>query len=127
MTFARINSGKRGESIAVSYLKKQGYKIIEKNYKTKLGEIDIVADNKGCICFIEVRAKNNQTFGLPEETILKKKQLAISRTALTYIKQYKLEERCCRFDVVSIEDVNSANPEIRLIKNAFELDNRYSY
>ena len=125
MTFARINSGKKGEGLAVSYLKKQGYKIIERNYKTKLGEIDIIADCKGCICFIEVRARNNQAFGLPEETILKKKQLQVSRAALAYIKRYKLEDKSCRFDVVSIKGVDSPDPEIKLIKNAFDLDDRW--
>ncbi len=125
MTFTRINSGKKGEGLAVSYLKKQDYKIIEKNYKTKSGEIDIIANYKGCICFIEVRARNNQAFGLPEETILKKKQLAISKAALAYIKRYKLEDESCRFDVVSIKGVDSPEPEIKLIKNAFDLDSRW--
>lgn len=125
MTFARINSGKKGEGLAVSYLKKQDYKIIEKNYKTKLGEIDIIADYKGCICFVEVRARNNQVFGLPEETILKKKQLQVSKAALAYIKRYKLEDKSCRFDVVSIKGVDSPDPEIKLIKNAFDLDSRW--
>ncbi len=125
MTFARINSGKKGEGLAVSYLKKQGYKIIERNYKTKLGEIDIITDCKGCICFIEVRARNNQVFGLPEETILKKKQLQVSKAALAYIKRYKLEDKSCRFDVVSIKGVDSPDPEIKLIKNAFDLDDRW--
>ena len=125
MTFARINSGKRGERAAVSYLKKQGYKIIEKNYKTKLGEIDIIADCKGCVCFVEVRAKNSLSFGAPEETIIKRKQLQISKAALVYIKRYKLEDESCRFDVVSIKGVDSPDPEIKLIKNAFDLDNRW--
>ena len=68
MTFARISSGKRGEELAVSCLRREGYKIIERNYRTILGEIDIIADYKGCACFIEVRAKNDTVFGLPEET-----------------------------------------------------------
>jgi putative endonuclease len=85
MTFARINSGKSGEEQAVSYLRKEGYKIIERNYRTKLGEIDIIAEHKGCVCFVEVRSRNNAAFGLPEETILRKKQLQISKEALAYI------------------------------------------
>jgi len=127
MTFARVNSGKSGEDQAVSYLKKEGYKIIERNYRTKLGEIDIIAEHKGCICFVEVRAKNNPDFGLPEETIVKKKQLQISKAALIYIKSRGLEDRNCRFDVVSVKGVDSPSPQINLIKNAFELDSRYSY
>jgi len=125
MTFARIESGKRGEDAAVSCLRRNGYKIIERNYRTKLGEIDIIADYKGCICFVEVRAKNNMAFGFPEETILKKKQLSVSKAALIYIKKFKLENKSCRFDVVSVEGVDSPGPEVKLIKNAFELDNRW--
>jgi len=127
MTFSRINSGKTGEKLAVSYLQGEGYKIIEKNYRTKLGEIDIIADCKGCTCFVEVRAKNSAAFGLPEETILKKKQLQISRAALAYIKKFKLEGKSCRFDVVCIEGVDSLRPQVRLIKNAFDLNSRYAY
>jgi putative endonuclease len=125
MTFARINLGKKGEGLAVSYLKKQDYKIIERNYRTKLGEIDIIADCKGCTCFVEVRAKNSPAFGLPEETILKKKQRQISKAALAYIKKFKLEDKSCRFDVVCIEGVDSLRPQVRLIKNAFDLDNTW--
>ena len=125
MTLARIKSGKIGEKLAVSYLQGKGYKIIERNYRTKLGEIDIIADCKGCTCFVEVRAKNSPAFGLPEETILKKKQLQISKAALAYIKQFKLEDKSCRFDVVCIEGVESLMPQVRLIKNAFDLDNAW--
>jgi len=127
MTFARINSGKKGEGLAVSYLKKQGYRIIEKNYKTALGEIDIIAGDRDSICFIEVRSSNSIDFGSPEETITRKKEAQISKAALAYIKRRKLEDKSCRFDVVSVRNVDSPAPEIKLIKNAFELDARYSY
>ena len=127
MTFSRINSGKMGEDLAVSCLLKQGYKIIERNYRTKLGEIDIIADCKGCVCFVEVRAKNSLSFGAPEETIIKRKQLQIAKTALLYIKKYKLQDKSCRFDVVSVEGVDRPRPEVRLIENAFELDSKYKY
>ena len=127
MTFARIYSGKNGENLAVSCLLKQGYKIRERNYRTKLGEIDIIADCKGCVCFVEVRAKNSLSFGAPEETIIKRKQLQITKAALLYIKKYKLQDKSCRFDVVCIEGVDVSKPEIRLIKNAFELDLKYRY
>ena len=125
MTFARIESGKKGEEEAVSYLRKNGYKIIERNYRTKLGEIDIIADDKGVISFVEVRSKNSPWFGLPEETINKKKKAQISKTALAYIKQCNLMDKSCRFDVVCIQGVGSPEPEIRLIKNAFELGDRW--
>jgi len=125
MTLARIKSGKNGENLAVSYLRGEGYKIIERNYRTKLGEIDIIADCKGCTCFVEVRAKNSPAFGLPEETILKKKQRQISKAALAYIKEFKLEDKSCRFDVVCIDGVEGPRPQVRLIKNAFDLNSAW--
>lgn len=127
MTVAKINAGKRGENLAVSYLKRQRYKIIEKNYKTKYGEIDIVGNDKGCISFIEVRSQNTQKFGLPEYSISRRKQTQIAKMALSYIKRYNLEDRVSRFDVVCVEDVSSSSPKMRLIKNAFELDERHRY
>lgn len=123
----KIATGKRGEDLAVSYLRKQGYKILEKNYRIKLGEIDIIAEDKDRICFIEVRSKNSQNFCSVEETITKHKQMQVTKAALAYIKKYKLKDRSCRFDVVCIEDVDGSNPDIKLIKNAFELDERYGY
>ncbi|MDO8602637.1 MAG: YraN family protein [Candidatus Omnitrophota bacterium] len=125
MTFARINSGRKGEEQAIACLRKNGYKIIEKNYRTKLGEIDIIADDKGVISFVEVRSKNSPGFGLPEETINKKKKAQISKIALAYIKQCNLMDKSCRFDVVCIQGVDSPEPEIKLIKDAFELDDKW--
>ena len=127
MTIARKNTGKRGEGIAQSYLKKQGYRIIEKNYNTRLGEIDIVASCKDCICFVEVRSINTGRFDTPEYTIDRRKQNQISKAALMYIKRNGLEDRNCRFDVVCIGAVDSPSPNVKLIKDAFELDSRYRY
>jgi len=127
MTIARKNTGKRGEVIARSYLKKQGYRIIEKNYNTRIGEIDIVAIDKDYICFIEVRSINTGRFDAPEYTIDRRKQNQISKAALMYIKRNGLEDRNCRFDVVCVEAVNSPSPDVRLIKDAFELNTRYRY
>jgi len=127
MTFARITSGKRAEDLAVSFLKKEGYKILARNYKTRLGEIDIIGNNKDCICIVEVRSMNTGRFGLPEYTINRKKRNQITKAALSYIKRYGLEERESRFDVVCIEDADSVLPKVRLIKNAFELDSQYRY
>ncbi len=126
MTFKRISTGKKGEEIAASFLRSQGYDIIEKNFRTRHGEIDIIADD-GYISFIEVRSVNSKAFGLPEQSIDRRKQDQITKTALMYIKLKKLENKNCKFDVVSVEDVDSNSPKIKLIKNAFELNERYKY
>jgi putative endonuclease len=116
--------GKTGEEIAVRLLKNNGYRIITRNYRTKLGEIDIIAEDKDTLCFIEVKTRNSDRFGLPCEAVFSAKQKQIAKAALGYLKEHKLLERKARFDVVSI--LNCAEgPKIDLIKDAFELDERY--
>ncbi len=68
-----VATGKRGEEIAKEYLEKKGYKIVERNYKTKYAEIDLVAKRKNELVFVEVRTKIGDYFGTPEETIDKRK------------------------------------------------------
>ncbi|MFC1623769.1 YraN family protein [Candidatus Omnitrophota bacterium] len=127
VNLSRINTGKKGERLAQSFLRKEGYTIIERNYKTKAGEIDLIGKNKNFIAFIEVRSQNTKRFGLPEYSIDRKKQDRLSKAALLYIKKHRLEDRDCRFDIVGIEETDSGSPKIRLIKNAFDLDTRYRY
>lgn len=110
--------GKKGEELAVKYLKKQGYKIVTLNYQTKLGEIDIIALDKNTLVFIEVKSRTSQKYGLPLEAIDKKKQKQIQRVAELYLKQKNLGHLNCRFDIVSIE-LNLQKPNICLIKDAF--------
>ncbi|MFH1478401.1 MAG: YraN family protein [Candidatus Omnitrophota bacterium] len=121
MNLSRKESGKKGEELALGYLKKQGYKILEKNYKTKLGEIDIIGMDGRYCSFIEVRSRENTRFGSPEESIDIKKRSKLIRAALFYIKNKKMEDKPCRFDVVAVLGINSASPKINLIKNAFQM------
>ena len=116
----RQKFGEKSESIAVSYLKKQGYKIIEQNYRTKLGEIDIIAREKGTIAFIEVKARKSKNFGNPKWAVTPKKQRKISMVALQYLKTTMQSNVKARFDVVSIIS-SQDNPSIEIVKNAFEL------
>lgn len=120
MLNSRQKFGEQSESIAVSYLKKQGYKIIEQNYRTKLGEIDIIAKEKGTIAFIEVKSRKSKNFGNPKWAVTPKKQRKISMVALWYLKTTKQSNVKARFDVVSIISDHD-NPSIEIIKNAFEL------
>ena len=116
----RQQFGKKSESLAVSYLKKQGYKIIEQNYRTKLGEIDIIAKEKGTIAFIEVKSRKSNKFGNPKWAITARKQRKISMVALQYLKTTMQSHAKARFDVVSIVSSHE-HPSIEIIKNAFEL------
>jgi len=113
--------------MAVSYLKRQGYGIIDRNYRTRMGEIDIIGEDKGCVCFVEVRSRNNPDYGFPEDTITAAKRRKIEKAALAYIKRFKLTDRPCRFDVISIVNTNNPEPGIKLIKNAFDLSEQYRY
>ena len=83
--------GKIGEGLAKKFLEKQGYKIIEQNYKTKYAEIDLVASKKKELIFVEVRTKKGENFGRPEETINKKKIRKLWGNAMAYasIKKWK--------------------------------------
>ena len=112
--------GKKGEAIAVKILKKQGYKIIKQNYRTKLGEIDIIAKDKATIVFVEVKARRSATFGNAKYAVTYKKQQKISRVALYYLKSTNQNDAKARFDVVSINSAKNSS-EIEIIKNAFEL------
>jgi len=122
----RQKLGKFGEDIALDFLKGKGYKILRRNYKTKLGEIDIIASDNATVCFIEVKTRDSERFGLPVEAISRFKQRQISKAALVYLKENKLFENRARFDVVSVMRLEGSQ-KLDLIKNAFELDSSFTY
>lgn len=121
-----LTLGKSGEELAVALLEESGYRILARNYKTKLGEIDIVAYDKDTICFVEVKTRHSDKHGLPQEAISGFKQRQISKTALIYLKKNHLLDKKARFDVVSIIYSENA-PKLDLIKDAFELDKDFVY
>ena len=126
MSKQNLYLGKSGEELAVGFLRDNGYRIIARNYKTKLGEIDIIARQKDTVCFIEVKTRHSDRFGFPQEAILKTKQRQISKVALEFLKSNNLLDKSARFDVVSVIFAED-NPKLDLIKNAFELDARFTY
>jgi len=121
-----LNLGSLAEEKAQGFLESNGYKILHRNYKTKLGEIDIIARDKDTLCFVEVKCRSTQRFGTGFEALNWRKQSQISKAALVYLKENKLLDRKARFDVVSID--NSGREErFGLIKDAFELNERFTY
>ena len=126
MSKNHIFLGELGEGVAVQLLKEQGYKIWKRNYKTKLGEIDIIAKDKDTVCFIEVKTRHSDKFGSPEESISESKQKKIARVALLFLKEMKLLDKKARFDVVSVV-YSKGEPQPDLIKNAFELGATFTY
>ena len=118
--------GRTGEQAAVQFLKHNGYKIINTNYHTRLGQVDIIAKDKDTICFVEVKTRRSDKFGRPDEKVVASKQRKISQVALMFLKQKKLLNSPARFDVVSITYLET-QPKIELIKSAFDLDSGYLY
>lgn len=116
----RQKFGKASESVAVRHLKKNGYKILQQNYRTKLGEIDIIAKDKQTLVFVEVKARKSDHFGHPKWALTPKKQRKISMVALYYLKATKQQNVKARFDVVTVSSLPN-KPRIEIIKNAFEL------
>ena len=112
--------GEKGETIAERHLKKKGYKILERNYRTKLGEIDIIAKDKKTIVFVEVKTRRSWQFGNPKGAVTPAKQRKISMVALQYLKTNDRRNSRARFDVVAITATRD-KPQIEIIKNAFEL------
>jgi len=117
----KIATGKEGERIAAAFLKKNGYRICETNFRCPLGEIDIVARGKtGEIVFIEVKTRKSRELGYPEQAVNTKKQRKMSQLALWYLQKKKLTEINARFDVIAIT-LLPCGPEIKLIQNAFDV------
>jgi len=116
----RQKFGEKGEAIAVRHLKKNGYKIIETNYRNKLGEIDIIAQDKDTIVFVEVKTRRSVQFGNPKQAVTIHKQKKISMVALCYLKAIGQSTARARFDVVGVIS-NRDEPQVEIIENAFEL------
>ncbi|MFQ6069687.1 MAG: YraN family protein [Candidatus Aminicenantales bacterium] len=111
--------GKSGEEIALAYLKKKRYRLVERNFRIFKGEIDIIAYDRETLVFIEVKSRTGTAFGLPEEAVTPHKQQQLRKVASGYLAQHNLMEAACRFDVVSIVFDERGKYCINHIKNAF--------
>jgi len=111
--------GHEGEQAAREYLEKQGYFIIESNYRCPVGEIDLIARDNDVLCFVEVKTRRTPRYGTPLETVTAEKQRRISRVALHYLQKRHLEHTDARFDVVAV-GVDHGKLHCELIRDAFE-------
>ena len=115
----RRDTGILGEKLAKDFLQKQGYHILETNYRCHEGEIDIVATHKNSLVFIEVRSKSSLDFGSPEESITPKKMERLRAAASRYLQDHENLPAQCHIDVVAIELNRKGQPlRIELIENA---------
>jgi putative endonuclease len=111
-------AGRDGEEIARAYLRNHGFAILANNYRFGRAEVDIIARDSDVLVFCEVKMRQNDRFGLPEESVTPRKQQQIRKAALGYIAAKDMEGQICRFDVLAIEK-KGMSVEVRHWKNAF--------
>ncbi|NLJ97741.1 MAG: YraN family protein [Tissierellia bacterium] len=112
-----IIKGSIGEDRAVEYLVSKGYKILDRNYRTKLGEIDIIAMTSQVLVFIEVKSRTNTNYGYPYEAVDWRKQDKILKSSFIYMKHKKLKDYQFRYDIVEV--YLKGKTKINHIENAF--------
>jgi len=123
----RQEVGKLGEKEARKFLKKRGYRIRETGFRCRHGEIDIVAQRKDWLVFVEVRTKSNLDFGTPEESITQAKKKKLISLALTYTSTHQDLPPLWRIDVVAVElDDKGKTRRIEHIENAVEQSSRFN-
>jgi putative endonuclease len=116
--------GNRGEDVAAKFLKRSGYKILARNYRTKGGEIDIVARDGGTLVFVEVKSRRSERFGAPVEAVDARKQSRIIKAAYAYLAAETDADCACRFDIVGVFS-DKTGETCELIRDAFELSGGY--
>ena len=117
----RAETGKQGELLAASYLKKQGYRILETNFRTRYGEIDIIGRKKDFLVFFEVRTKRSLAYGTPEESISYAKASHLRAAAYYYIRTHPKSPESWRIDFIAVElDDTMKARRIEIIESAIE-------
>jgi putative endonuclease len=118
----RRTFGDRGERAAAKFLRRRGMKILERQHRSRLGEIDLVALDRGQVVFVEVKTRTSDVAGRPDEAVTRAKQKKLTRLALSYLKRRGwLGQRTARFDVIAITwPKNEKKPHIVHYPNAFE-------
>ena len=116
---ARQFLGELGENLACDELRRRGYAILERRYRTRFGEIDIVARHGDVLVFVEVKARMGSAFGTGAEAVTAFKQRRVAQMAADFLARRRLHDRPCRFDVVTV-DVHDNEPEIVVYADAFE-------
>jgi putative endonuclease len=123
MTKERLDFGKKGEKAAATFLKKQGYRILKRNYRNSIGEIDLIAEHKDVLVFIEVKSRADLSFGHPSMAVTPAKQKKIAQTAQVFLMKNPVNGRQIRFDVVSVlpgkEDPDALRVEV--LQDAFRV------
>ena len=112
--------GKLGEELAAAELERRGYAILARRYRTRFGEIDIVARDGETLVFVEVKARAGGEFGGAAAAVTGWKQRKVALMAMDYLARHRLEDQACRFDVVTVDITDGQPPRIEVYTNAFD-------
>ncbi len=118
---ARQVVGQAGEAEAERYLRHKGYRIVARNLRSQLGELDLVAEDGQVLVFVEVKARRTEEYGGAVEAVHARKQKKLIELASQYLARYHLMHRQCRFDVVLLQDGVQGETHIDHVQNAFEV------
>ncbi|WP_199263172.1 YraN family protein [Desulfobulbus oligotrophicus] len=116
-----VDIGRQGEQLAITFLKRQGYRIVARNYRKSFGEVDIIAQQKNTLVFVEVKTRQSTRFGTPFEAVDCRKQRQLSRIAQDYLQSHDSADVSARFDVIAVRlDRDGGLVGIDHLQNAFE-------
>ena len=113
--------GQEGESAAEQYLRHKGYRIVARNLRSSVGELDLVAEDGQVLVFVEVKARRTDAFGGAIHAVHQRKQEKLIQLAAQYLARHHLKDRPCRFDVVLLQGTDAVASQIEHIQNAFEV------
>jgi len=120
----RQSLGKLGEDLAVRELERRGYAVLARRHRTRFGEIDIVCEDEDTVVFVEVKARRTRRYGSAAEAIPFWKRRRIAAMALDYLAWTGRLDDPCRFDVVAIDEADSEQPTVQVVRDAFQVDGR---
>ena len=113
--------GQEGESAAEEYLRQKGYRIVARNLRSSVGELDLVVEDGRVLVFVEVKARRTDAFGGAIHAVHQRKQEKLIQLAAQYLARHHVKDRPCRFDVVLLQGLGVLAPQIEHIQNAFEV------
>ena len=123
-----LRLGTQGENLACRFLKKNGYKVLYRNFKGRTGgEIDVICRDRDTLVFVEVKTRTREDFGRPFEAINREQRDRIARGALAWLRLLNNPDILFRFDVVEVIIAEAAEPRLEILRNAFELPEPYRY
>ena len=127
MSLWRRLSGQQGERIAADYLQRQGYRIQQQNYRCRSGEIDLIAWDGATLVFVEVKSKRQSLFGPPQAMVDIRKQRTLTRVAMIYVQQNRLQRVALRFDVVAVTFSADGGAAVTHVPAAFSAQGDFYY